>query len=342
MLVLIVMLLSNGCYDDYRRPYDYDAIYTAYQYDLRTFVMGENQSFDFTVALGGVASNQRDRYVSVTLANYLLDVDLSAFSTEVGIDSFTALDAFLGNAGIGYVSQPYVGEQVRAAGITSLIPLPESFYTIEGLENMTIKKGRHTAVATIKATDSIMEDSHALAPYYALGFKINSADSDMIIPEMSFEIIAVKCENKHFGYWYYEGEKSIVDELTSEVISTDRYTADINQPDERSCYLTTVGFNTISTNKSGGEDNSLLLAIAPDNTITITDLSGSKSIEMIDGKPSYTNNALLLQDRKIYLNYRYSNGDGTMTVVSDILKFKYRIRDGVLEYQDENPEHYEK
>ena len=59
-LILLTAVLVSSCYENYLKSYDYDAIYTAYQYDLRTFVMGESQSFDFTVALGGVDNNDRD------------------------------------------------------------------------------------------------------------------------------------------------------------------------------------------------------------------------------------------------------------------------------------------
>ena len=341
MLALAAVLIT-GCYDDYLMDYDYDAIYTAYQYDLRTFVMGEKQGFDFTVALGGVVTNTRDRNVSVVIDNSLLAADLSAFSgSEEGVPSFSAIDAFRGSGSLGYVSQPYVTEQLLSSGITAFEPLPQVFYSIDGLDGMKIAKGRHTAVATITANDNIKGDTKALAPYYALAFKINSADADMVIPEMSFEIIAVKCENKHFGWWYYEGESNIVSEADGSIITKSVYTTDINQSDAASCLLSTVGFNSLSANKTGGVDGRILLTISDDNTIDVSSPDGSLDIKPVDGEPSYTNDATLLQDREIHLNYRFSNGDGTATVVRDILRFKYRVRDGVLEYQDETPEHYE-
>ncbi len=342
-LIALAAVLVTGCYESYLVDYDYDAIYTAYQYDLRTFVLGENESFDFTVALGGVAKNDRDRKVSVSLDNSLLTADLSSFSSlEAGVEPFTAINAFLGNGSLGYVAQTYVTEEVMNAGIDGFEPLPEAYYSIEGLSGLTVAKGRHTGTATIKAKSAITSDGKTLAPYYALGFKINSADADRLIPEMSFEIIAVKCENKHFGYWYYEGVTTIVDENSGSEISSTRYTSDINQADAFSCYLTTKDFNVLSANKRAGTDGEILLTIAGDNTITVSSPEGGPVIEPVAGKPSTTNNATLLQDREINLNYSYSNGDGTKTVVADVLRFKYRIRDGVVEYQDENPDHYEK
>ena len=71
------------------------AAYVAYQYDLRTFVIGEGMKFNFTVALGGVVKNTHDRSVQVVIDDALLTDDLSGFS-EKATAPFTALDGLLG------------------------------------------------------------------------------------------------------------------------------------------------------------------------------------------------------------------------------------------------------
>ena len=73
--------------------------------------------------------------------------------------------------------------------------------------------------------------------------------------------------------------------------------------------------------------------------ITVSDADGVLQIEPFD-EGSRFNGARLLQNRKLFLNYRFANGDGTTTYVQDTLTFRNRIRDGVNEWQDENPEHY--
>ena len=40
-LPLLLALFCSGCYDDYVEDYDHSGVYVAYQYDLRTFVVGE-------------------------------------------------------------------------------------------------------------------------------------------------------------------------------------------------------------------------------------------------------------------------------------------------------------
>ena len=54
----------------------------------------------------------------------------------------------------------------------------------------------------------------------------------------------------------------------------------------------------------------------------------------------YFNGSKLLQDRKLIMQYSYSNDSGNTVEVTDTLYFRNRYRDGVNEWQDENPENY--
>lgn len=334
---ILPALLLTACYPDYIRDYDDGAaIYTAYQYDLRTFVLGEDASFDFTVALGGVMENKKDRPVRVSIDNSLLSSDLSALAPDGGYGPFTAIDAFLGNGLFGTVCQRYVTDEVKAAGITSLLPLPESYYSVSGLDKLQIKSGRHTGVVTIHASDAISADARVFAPYYALGFRIESADADQVPAERSFEIIAVKCENRFFGQWGRSGSTTISD-ASGNVLDTQRYEESL--ADATVCNLVTVDAVTVNCDKMGDLPGGMLLTIASDNTISITPTDPSVSIEPVPGEPSCFNAATLLQDRVLHLNYRYTEYGLTYTV-KDVLKFRSRTRDGVLEWQDEHPENY--
>ena len=315
-LFLSALMLLTGCYPDYVRDYDEGTgVYTAYQYDLRSFVMGENESFDFTVALGGVIANDRDRKVKVVLDNSLLTSDLAQLAPEKNYPSFTALNAILGAGSFGNICQKYVTDDVKAAGITALAPLPESYYKVSGLDAMTIKKGRHTAAVTIKATDFIKEDPKVFAPYYALAFRIESADADYLEPERSFEVIVVRCENRFLGQWSHSG-------------------ADFSEADDKVYTFTTKDDKSVVMTGCN-ETGPLVLTFKDDNTIDVTSADGTAVIEAISGEPSVHNNSKLLQDRQISLNIRCNGNDFRET-----LKFRSRVRDGVLEYQDENPENY--
>lgn len=338
-IFLAAAMLLSACYPDYVLDYDGGtAVYTAYQYDLRTFVLGEDESFDFTVALGGVEENRKDRAVDVRIDDALLSADLSTLAPDGAYGSFTALDAFLGNGRFGTVCQKYVTDEVRATGISSLEALPSTHYTVSGLNGLQIRSGRHTAAVTVRAADLMKADPRAFAPYYAIAFRIASADADRVPPERSFEVIAVKCENRFFGQWSCSGSTTVSD-ASGNVLDTEEYEASLS--DDQVYNLTTVDGVTVRCDKLGNLPGGLLLTLSGDNTLSLTPEDPSVQIEPVPGEPSFFNGAALLQDRELHLNYRYTEYGITYTV-RDVLHFRSRVRDGVLEWQDEHPENYNK
>ena len=60
---LLATALLTGCYEKYVKNNDYSDVYIAYQYDLRTFVVGEGMKFQIGSVLAGVLSKDRDRSV---------------------------------------------------------------------------------------------------------------------------------------------------------------------------------------------------------------------------------------------------------------------------------------
>jgi len=73
--------------------------------------------------------------------------------------------------------------------------------------------------------------------------------------------------------------------------------------------------------------------------ITVAGVAGSTFQILPDGSSQF-NRSRLLQDRKIFLSYKYKNAKGNWCYANDTLTFRNRIRDGVIEWQDENPSHY--
>ena len=82
ILALLLSFLLTSCYEKYTMDYEHTAAYVAYQYDLRTFVIGEGMKFNFTVALGGVVKNTHDRSVQVVIDDALLSLPSTAYSGE--------------------------------------------------------------------------------------------------------------------------------------------------------------------------------------------------------------------------------------------------------------------
>lgn len=325
-----------GCYDPYVVDYDQSAIYVANQYDLRSLVVGESMKFDFGAVLGGVMSNNQDRAVRFEVSDDLVTGDLSSFGGDA---PFTAMEGMMGTAPVGNLSQTYVTDEVTAAGLTALTPLPTSCYKLSDSGKMTIKAGNHTATVTLTADQAaLLSDANAgPKPYYAIGWKIVSADADTVLLSKSFGIIAVKLENMFFGYWYHGGKSKVTtaDGKTDETAYPTRIPADANTAEVYT--LTTTSAYTLQADRFHNDLGKKMIITAKDGSISVSSEDGS-----ITDTGSGWNNAKLLQDRKIFLNYKYTSADGSTTEVSDTLTFRNRIRDGVNEWQDEDPSHYDK
>lgn len=332
-----VALSLTGCYKDYVQDFDYSGAYLAYQYDLRTFVVGEGMQFKIGAVLGGVMKNEYDRDIWYEFDDNLITEDLRFFVPDAETP-FNAFSEMSGRTTVGSVSQDYVKNAVLLSGIKAFTPLPMSTVKIPEGERFRIKKGNHTGTITVKADSAAFlalpgAGSH---PYYAIGFRLTSADVDTVLLSRSYEIIALRYENMLFGNWYHGG-KTVVTDASGNVIDTDVYPTSIPSDEKtHEVYtLSTVAPDAVKTNYRGKGAGSVRITFS-DGKIT---LASADAVAIEDLGSGY-NNAKLLQDRKIFLNYSFANADGTKSVVTDTLTFRNRIRDGVNEWQDENPEHY--
>lgn len=313
LILIAAALLMTGCYEDYVHDYGKDGVYFAYQYDLRTFVIGDGGEFNVTVALGGVMANKRDRAVSLSFDNSI--VNANAYQGMMGT--------------LGGLSGDYVTTAFKNAGVTSLEPLPGGCFNVVGVDGLKIPAGRHTGTVTIRATDQLIADPKAYAPGYAFGVKIQSADADEVPEGRDFAVIAVRCENRFYGNWTHHGTITTYDASDNEV----QKTREVGTLADDSIYsLTTVGANKLSCTKMTGLIGGMTLTFNGDN-IQVASADGT-----VSGTGRF-NGAVLLQDRELFLEYDIPGTEGRKNV-KDTLCFRNRIRDGVNEWQDENQEHY--
>ncbi|MBE6250417.1 MAG: hypothetical protein E7111_02055 [Bacteroidales bacterium] len=306
-----LLVFATGCYEDYVKDFDKTGVFVAYQYNYRTFVLDEGEQFKFMVGLGGVMENDRDRKVSLVKAPHLLDGALECMK-----------DA-------NKVSGEYVYNAFSATTIESLTELPDSYYTIDGMDGLTIRKGWHTASIVLKATDQMRNDPKMFGPYYAVAFKIVKADADEIVSGKDYGVVAVKCENRFYGSWSHS---CLIEEknASGEIVST-RYIPYATS-DGNAYTLTTVDGNTLTCDKVAGDTREMTLDF-DGNDITLSSEDGVSGTGRFNGDK-------LLQNRKLYLEYSYANESGNTVYVKDTLSFRNRYRDGVNEWQDENPENY--
>ena len=324
-----LLLPVAGCYGSYVMDYDYSAIYVAYQWDLRTFVVGEDQAFRFTVGLAGVMDNTRDRAVDVSVRDALVTGDIAGQIQLTKTGSLYAIDGLNGLSQVGALSGDYVGAALSAAGVTALEPLPASAYRLEGLEELTIAKGRHTGTVTVRATDAFIADPRAYVPGYAIAFVIDGADAEQIPAEKSFAVIAVRCENKFYGYY----TRAAHVKKTDAGGNVTEFDVEASTVDDFIYTLTTVDGSTVRSDKRAGEAGEMLL------TFTGSDITLSSADGRVQGTGRF-NNARLLQERALELQYVVTGEDGSRTETTETLAFRNRIRDGVNEWQDEHPENY--
>ena len=129
---------------------------------------------------------------------------------------------------------------------------------------VTIKKGYHTGNLYLYPTEEMFKDDNILKPYYALGFVVNSVEADSLVRDKSFQIMAIKVENRFYGNWYHGGRRIVKSDKTADYITDDRYVLTVPQADNSNYILTTEGFNTVTTNKIANQQGSLRLTFLED------------------------------------------------------------------------------
>lgn len=330
--ILVLVFTLTSCYEDYVKDYKYDAVYFTYQLDVRTFVVGEGMKFDYGIALGGVMSNDRKRIIDYTIDPTLIT---PAILTSMKASTLT------------YIKEATVP-------VTTLSLLPSNLYSLTNASQFIIEKGQNTGRVTIRPDSALfLADPMTLNPNYVLPLLITSTDKSMVdsvLPLKNYTVIGVKYENMLFGNYWHGGvtvEKTPAGDIVPGTVAKPNptnYFTSIPSPDSKVWKLkTTAPFElTINgySNLSSTPKQELKLKLnLVDGTVEVGSAVGSTYAYSADGECTF-NKAKLLQDRKIFLKYKYVLANGNICHATDTLTFRNRIRDGVNEWQDENPSHY--
>ena len=320
----MALLMMTSCYEDYLVDNDFQAVGFANQTDVRTFVIGEGMRFSTGVALAGTIENKEDRIVSYEIDNSLVN--------ETTLSQMK-------NHSFSYISALY-------AGIDELEVLPASEYNLipQGNEagKVTIEKGSHLGVIEVTVDSAaFLADITRVSPKYAIPIRITGCDAAQLLEGRTTTVIGVRYENMLFGsYWH--GGYTVVTDADGNQINKIEYPTAIPQSDNLVWTLTTVEPFSLTANAVGNEVNSAVaqmkLTLKDDDSITISPVEGATYVVEQDGECRFLRTKLL-QERKIALKYKYEK-DGKVYHATDTLTFRNRIRDGVNEWQDENPEHY--
>lgn len=321
IIALLVLAVALGaCYDDYILDYDYDGIYFPYQVDVRTLVVGEGMKINFGVTLGGVRDNNRDRIVGYQMDNSLI--------------SPATLASMKGSA-LSYIKN-------SMAGVSELKVAPAGYYSLSDNSKMVIPKGEYNGIVTLKADSAkFLADASTIDAHFAVAMRITTADADTVLESKNYAVIALKYENMLFGnYWH--GGVTIEKNAAGEPVDTSIYYTTIPMPEGKVWSLSTVGPFALTTNAvsdlSSSSKPQMKLKLNGGDVV-IESVEGATYEVMPNGASTY-NKAKLLQNRKIFLNYKYQNAEGNWCFSTDTLTFRNRVRDGVNEWQDENPANY--
>ena len=308
LLSALAVLSLSSCYDDYIKDYDYTSISFAQQINTRTVVIGEGQKIKFGAMLSGAMKNNSNRKVLFELDNSLVTPQVLAQMKK---------------------SATYIKNAV--SGVTELKPMPAGYVTLSNDQEIIIPKGDHFGTIEVKATDQFIADPAALKATYVLPFRIVSADADSVNQAKKTSLIGLHYEHMLFGTYLHKGVTKIVNAQGQEV-QTQHTTG-------KNWVLKTVSPNSLVTNLVENARKGSMKITLQGEKILISPVEGSEIQVTPEGESSY-NNAKLLQERKLFLKYKFSDKDGNTYHVSDTLSFEHRIRDGVKEWQDENPENY--
>ncbi|MFN8242109.1 MAG: DUF1735 domain-containing protein [Bacteroidales bacterium] len=324
---IAIAILMVSCYEDYIVDYPYTAIYFPFTQNVRTFVVGEGMKFEVGAALGGVSDNKVDRNVDFILDNTLI--------TPAALAALKAS------------SSTYIKNATTA--VTTLEQLPTTHYSMTPSTSvMVIKKGWYSGTVVIKAdSTAYCNDSLKTTKLstYALPFRITGCDDvDSILPAKRTQIVGTMLENMLFGNYWHGGQATVDRSVIGKADSTVKYYTAIPTLENRIWTLTTLGPQTLSINSyynavSGAAAQIKL--VLKGNNVYLSSLPTSAYVITPDG-PCTFNRSKLLQDRRIYLKYKFTTANGFVYHCTDTLRFRNRIRDGVNEWQDENPSHYTK
>jgi hypothetical protein len=319
-IILILSIALVSCYDEYIKDFDYSSVYFPYQVDVRSVIVGEGiNKMEIGVTLGGVMNNTRDRNVSFILDNALITPEI--------------LTKMQGS------TEPHI--KAAVASLTTLLPLPPSYYTLSNGNTMVIKPGQSCGTVTLKV-DSIafLSDPGTIKSTYVLPFYITTADVDTIIQPKRYNVVGIKYENMLFGNYLHGGVTTVKD-AAGTTIQTITYVTAVNQTNSQIWSLTTAAPNAVVSNGYSNQTSTTKTEIKltlNGTDITVGSATGSTNTYSANGASTY-NAAKLLQNRKILLNYKYVVGANTY-YCQDTLTFRNRLRDGVNEWQDEDPSHY--
>lgn len=301
----LIFSLINGCENnDFDLPdFDYQTVYFASQYPVRTVVLGDDANVDNTLdkqhkveikaTLGGTRDNKENVVIDFKVDNSLLD------------------DLYFPNNG------------------PKIEPLPTDYYSLAS-EQIVITPDNIMGGVQVQLTDAFFADLSSIQNTYAIPLKMNSVqNADSILSTKNFVLYALKFVNPWHGNYLRRGTDVMTGDVSRNVFRRAAYVEndEINKLSTRSLQSTT--FPVQFRDADGGNLFSCTLLLDFDekgkctistNTTGYT-ATGSGSFVKKGEKNSWGNkdrDVLYLDYQINYNNITIESGDTTKRISGEI------------------------
>lgn len=188
----VALFTVTGCLknSDIDHPdFDYQSVYFAYQYPVRTLVLGEDVNIDNTL------DNEHKVEIKATLGG-------TRENKNNVVINFSPDNALLNN--------------LYFVGGGKIQPMPSNYYTLAS-NQITIPKGSLLGGVQVQLTDAFFADPLAIKNTYVIPLKMTSVqNTDSILKEKDFVFYALKFINPWHGNYLRRG----VDVMTGDISRT--------------------------------------------------------------------------------------------------------------------------
>lgn len=234
LIPIIILFVLASCNKDMEFPdYEYQTIYFAYQYPVRTITFGEDI---FSTEL----DNQgKCRIMATTGGVYYSKKDI-----HVGIRVDHSL---LGNG------------LLFGAGQQEILPMPDHYYSLAA-GNIVIPQGGLTGGVEVQLTDAFFNDPKAIMNTYVIPLRITEKGSaDSILAGKDFILYAVKYVNPWHGNYLRRGKDVFTGSVNQTVVRHQQYVEkdEVNKLHTRS--MNGIEFPLVLKDKDGVNVNCPLL-----------------------------------------------------------------------------------
>ncbi|THU41199.1 DUF1735 domain-containing protein [Niastella caeni] len=249
-IILLFVLVSCSSKEVEFPDYDYQTVYFAYQYPVRTITFGEdvfsteldNQGkCKILATTGGVYSSKRNIQIGISVDNSLLARPL------------------LFNAG---------GDQIVA--------MPNNYYSLAA-DNIVIPEGGLTGGVEVQLTEAFFNDPASIKKTYVIPLRMTSkSNADSILSGKDFILYAIKYVNPWHGNYLRRGKDVITGSVNQTVVRHKPYVEDdeVNKLHTRT--MKVIEFPVVFKDKNGVNVNcTLLLTFDNDGNCTVSSATSS-------------------------------------------------------------------